>query len=399
MRVDLGTFPVYFVTTAELQHQLLLAQSDIFTRGRIYDRARKLFGNGLATSDGTYHHRQRMLVKPAFGRHPCAEYTGMICRRTQSLVNSWENGQLVQLDREMYGLTLAVMSDIAFSGSLDGDGVEEMKQLMSDVMDGIPVRLATPGWMDGFPVPATSRRFNAAAKRIREIIDKATAEYRRTDAGDRSTDLLSLLLESGGSDSQIQDEIVSLLMAGAETPGSTLSWAFYELAQNRHLEHELRAEIDSVVGSGPIEFDHISELTRTGHFLDEVLRLHPALVFTRRATSTAVLNNTQIPVGTEIAFSPYGIFRDPAVYPSPTQFDPDRWVPAVPIAGRFSPFSVGRHRCIGDILAWTEMIVVLTTIIAAWSFEVVPGSVIKEELAAVPRPSSLPVFARSRSTS
>ena len=59
--------------------------------------------------------------------------------------------------------------------------------------------------------------------------------------------------------------------------GGTLSWLFYELIQNRHVEKKLIEEIDSVIGTRAIEFEDIKEMTYLKAVIDETLRLHPAV--------------------------------------------------------------------------------------------------------------------------
>lgn len=57
--------------------------------------------------------------------------------------------------------------------------------------------------------------------------------------------------------------------AGFETTASTISYCLYELALNRHVQNELRGEIDKVLNEngGKLSYDAIKNMT----YLDMVL--------------------------------------------------------------------------------------------------------------------------------
>jgi cytochrome P450 len=201
------------------------------------------------------------------------------------------------------------------------------------------------------------------------------------------------------SDAQVCDEVISLLIAGTETPAITLAWAFHALADHPEAEQRLHAEIDAVIGESPISKHTITELEYSGRILNEILRLHPVLVFTRRAITQTVLGGLCIPPGTEVAYSPYALHRDPGIYLEPTRFDPDRWLPdrAVYLPPRtFNPFGAGHHKCIGDTFAWTELHIIMATIARRWRLHLAEGHSVRQVIAEVPRPNALPMIVQPR---
>lgn len=78
-------------------------------------------------------------------------------------------------------------------------------------------------------------------------------------------------------------------------------------------------------------------------------------------------------------WSLYGLHRDPALYPDPLRFDPDRWLPErpQPPRGAFIPFGSGKRMCIGDAFAWTESIVITAFIASRWRLRPVPGATVE----------------------
>jgi cytochrome P450 len=103
----------------------------------------------------------------------------------------------------------------------------------------------------------------------------------------------------------------------------------------------------------------LARLRHTHRAITEILRLHtPNWILTRRAEEPLELGGFLIPAGGKLAFSLTTLHRDPSWYDNPLRFDPDRRTAArseqLP-RHAFIPFGVGKHKCIGDSFAWTEM--------------------------------------------
>src|SRR5438045_1497453 len=56
----------YFIHDPEVIKEILTTQSLKMKRTYLFTAFRKFLGNGLFTSDGDYHKKQRQLIKPAF---------------------------------------------------------------------------------------------------------------------------------------------------------------------------------------------------------------------------------------------------------------------------------------------------------------------------------------------
>ncbi|OMC08449.1 cytochrome P450 [Mycobacterium sp. SP-6446] len=403
VRVDLGNWPVYMLTTPQLVREALVTRSGILARGRIYDRARVLFGSGLATSEGSFHRQQRRLVQPAFHHQRIARYAEAMRRHTDELIASWESGQQIAVDRAMHELTLRIVADALFSVDVNSTNIAEVQHHVPTIMGGIAARMLTPRCLDRWPIPSNVR-FDAASARLRQLVMELIALRRQSNL--EREDLLSMLLAARDTvsgkkltDKQVCDEVISLLIAGTETPANTLAWTFHELAGHPEVELRLHAEVDALGKDSPINTDTIGKLEYTGRVLNEVLRLHPVLMFTRRATVKTQIGGRHIPAGTEIAYSPYALHRDPGVYREPARFDPDRWLPgnAVSLTPRmFNPFGAGQHKCIGDSFAWTEMNIVVATVARRWRLRPVEGHSVRQVIAEVPRPNALPMISLAR---
>jgi cytochrome P450 len=402
VRVDVGNRPIYFLTTPQLVRDLLRTQQDSFDKGFVFDRIRPLLGNGLVTSNGDFHHRQRRLIQPAFHHKQIAHYAEIMQRNAVELISSWYPHQTVPIAEIMYKLTLTTIAQTMFSTELGEKAVLEVQRSLPILMKDVIKRAVIPkpfSWLTF----AINHRFDAAALRLRHIIDAVIQQY-RTDNVNQG-DLLSMLLAvrdevgQGLTDEQIRDELVTIMVAGTETSATTLSWAIHELANNPISEQMLLQEINTVVGNRECTFADISNLGFTSRLLNETLRLHSPPLLMRRAIKPTTIGGFTIPIGTELAYSPYALHRNPELFPQPAQFDPNRWLPEhasqLP-RGAFIPFGAGNRKCIGDGFAWAQMVITLITIINHWKLQHATGHTVREIPAGIVRPDALPMVVSRR---
>ncbi|MFF7635142.1 cytochrome P450 [Kitasatospora sp. NPDC008050] len=403
VRVDLGSLPLYFLTTPDLVHQALVTQARVFGKGRFFERARAALGGGMATTDGEENARQRRLVQPALHRtRITAVYSQIMERRARSLAMSWQPDEVVQVDRAMHELTAGIVAESLFSSGLSQAAFDEVWRSLVVLSRGVVVRAVAPEVLDRLPIQL-NRGFNAAGVRLRRVIDEVI-RHARIEGADRP-DLLSKLLEARDAetgqamaDSEIRDQLVTLLLAGTETTATTLAWVFHELARHPEIEARVQAEVDEVVGSGPVTIADLPRLEYLDRVLREVTRLYALVLITRRATTEVTLGGTRFPAGTEVAYSQYALHRDPRTFPDPERLDPDRWLPDRTPQGPPIPFGEGKYKCPGEGFAWAEMLISVATITARWRLTPVPGSTVKPVLAEMPRPDALPMIAVPRHT-
>lgn len=165
-------------------------------------------------------------------------------------------------------------------------------------------------------------------------------------------------------DSQLIDEILTLVVAGHETTASTLNWTWYLLSQHPEVEEKLSRELNTLAVSS--QFDDLPKFVYTRQIIEETMRLYPAgWLVTRRALHDDRLGEYFVPAGTEIYIPPYYIQRHPGLWNEPERFDPDRFS-AENSRRRHRlaaiPFSAGPRNCIGALFARVEMQIHLMTI-------------------------------------
>ncbi|UUS34271.1 MULTISPECIES: cytochrome P450 [Streptomyces] len=404
VRVDLGLMPIYVATSHDLVHEITVAQARSFEKGRFFDRLRPLAGNGLANADGETHRRHRRMVQPMFSADRIADYSAMMSRQAEAMADSWTPGQVVDIEQAMADYSIETLAATLFSTDIGLPAVEAVRTNLPVLLKTLLMRAVSPKALDRLPIRA-NREFDAAAARLRAVIDDVVAHARTTGPRDRS-DLLTLLLAAqdadsgtGLTDTEVRDELSTIMFAGAETTATALAWVFHELAGRPDAEEQIAAEVRDVVGDRAVTVADVPRLPAIRRALDEVLRLHGVPLLMRRTTAPVRLGIHELPPGTEVAFSLYALHRDPAVYEHPDLFDPDRWLPerrAAIARHQFIPFGAGNRKCIADQFVWTEATIAIATVLQRWRLSPAPGHTPKEVASAVVHADRLPMVVHPR---
>ncbi|MFD9123200.1 cytochrome P450 [Kitasatospora sp. NPDC059571] len=395
--IRLGRRPVYVINSPEAIHQVLVTEAGAYAKGRVFDKTRPFLGNGIGTSEGTFHLRQRRLMLPAFHRERLRGYTAVMREQTAVVTAAWQPGQRIAADRTFYDLACSVTTRTLFHSDSHQHISAAVQQWLPVFLKGVTKRtMSSVDLLERLPTPG-NRRFERARAGLQETIGGLISAH-QADPRDRG-DLLSVLAgardeDTGGTMSreQLHDELMTILVAGTETTSTALSWLFHMLSLHPDIEKELHSEIDSIVGDRPITFDDIPALEYTRHVIHETLRLYSPAWFTmRRATTAVELGGIPIPAGSELLLSPAALHRDPSLYPDPQRFDPDRWQ-SPPPPGTYLPFGAGPHKCIGDHFGMTEVTVAVATIGARWRLRPATGHTVRETPHGTLRPNSLPMI-------
>lgn len=378
VRIQLGPSPAYVVTTPELTRAVLVSEAKSFPKGGpIIDALRIFFRDGIGTSiDEDLHRRHRRLMQPMFNRVHIAARGDAMIGLVGDLTRRWREGEPLTVFDEMNNLVFAAFLVALFGSGLPPQVGRDFPRLMPVIMRGTIRHAVLPGWFADLPLPS-ELRFRASMARLRQLVDDAIDRYQRS-AGDASRpELFRTLMQAsdaeaaGGLDrGELHDEVVTLLGSNMENTGTTLAWALYEVSRDPEVERRLHEEIDAVCGGRALRTEDLPSLEYTRRVIQETMRLYgPVWLVTRRTVEAVTLGGYRIPRDTDVAYSPYLMQHDPAAYPDPQRFDPDRWAPErVSAAARenYMAFGAGTRQCIGESFAWVELVIILAVIASRW---------------------------------
>lgn len=403
-RVRMGIFNLLVLSAPDLAHEVFVEKNDAFVKGYgLSVFARPLLGNGLLTSEGEQHKKQRRLVAPAFVHKRIAEYGDVISRYTDQSLGRFTDGVEVDLANEMMRLTLSIVGKTLFDADVTGDAPEvgevltfAMEHLIDSVTSVVPLppSVPTPG----------NLRAKKQIKRLDDIIYRIIRERRSSDKD--AGDFLSMLLAakdedgSGMSDVQIRDEAMTIFLAGHETTANALAWTFYLLGKHPSVREELEAELDAALGGRRPALADLPKLPFTMAVFKEAMRLYPpAFMVARRATHDVTIGGIDVRKNQIIVVNILGMHHRAKFFERPEEFSPERFLPENEKnleRGAYAPFGGGPRVCIGNQFALMEGQMVLAHLAQHLRFELVDTEVDVEPLVTLRPKGGLHVRPRRR---
>jgi len=386
-----GSQNVYLLNNPDYIEDVLVTNYKKFIKSRGLQVSKRLLGNGLVTSEGEYHDLQRHLIQPTFYPKRIKSYSDMMIKQANDMCNSWHDGAILDIHKEMTKLTLAIICKTVLGYDIDPEHDEVGDALLTCMKYFNRLLMPFGELIEKIPLLPINKGFQKAKKDLDSIVYSIIKEHRKKlDKGDDKEshdDLLLTLLqaqdEEAGigrmTDEQLRDEVMTIFLAGHETTANALTWTYYLLSENPLIETRLQEELYSTFGNSrtPITVDDVPKLQYTEKILTESMRLFPpAWALGRQAIDDYKVGGYSVPKGSIILMSQYVMHRDPRYFPEPDRFNPDRWTEEFKKQlPRFSyfPFGGGIRGCIGEPFAWLEGILLIATICRQWRLKHVPS--------------------------
>ncbi|WP_030786261.1 cytochrome P450 [Streptomyces sp. NRRL S-920] len=279
----------------------------------------------------------------------------------------------VALQKDLTSLSLRMICEYALGGAATSDIVDpdRVTAAFEDVL------VAHLGASE--PVGGEQRGVGSLAY-LRATVDRIIAAYRRPGRpvhGDRS-DLIGALLAAGERPARIRDTVMVTLLAAHHTTGVAVSWALHLLGRHPDVAARVADELDRVLGERAVpDYADLRRLTYLDMVLKESMRLYPPGPYgAREATEDFSLGGYGVPAGTTIFYPFWAIHMNPAHWPDPGTFRPERFTPEA-VAARpklaYVPFGLGPRSCEGAGLAMVEAELMLAVLLKRFRFRPVPG--------------------------
>ena len=412
--VRLGPVPAYVVTGPDLIRQVLVTDAAQYDKGFQFDALRRLIGDGVGTSRGAKHRRNKRMLRPTFDRTATrAHAVDMTPQIERFLDAQWDPAPASRGHAAPDGartvdaaVDMRVLSMRLITRSMSGSefAADEVMRALPGLLSGIGRRALLPiRALDLVPTPG-NRRFDRSLRQVHAVADDMVARERARAAqggsGPGSASVLAALLAAvdeegaGMTDAQAHDEIMTLLLAGTETTAGVMAWCLHVLARDSGLQQRLRLEIADVTGGERLEPADMRRLELAERVVKEVLRLYPpGWLVGRRAVDDTRLGATRIPAGSQVLVNFYALQREPGAFPDPDAFDPDRWKSAdmAAIGPYYLPFGSGPRVCLGESYGMAEIFSTLCAILARYRIEPVPGAVVRPVARTTLHPDTVPL--------
>lgn len=405
--LEMGRFKVFLISHPDHVKDVLVVNHARFEKGEVLQEPKRLLGDGLLTSEGAFHRRQRRLIQPVFHHRRMAEYVDLMVGCATRIADGWREGEVVDVPDEMVRLTMSALAKVVFDADIEDDEARETARALATCLSMFG-RLASPyaRLLDRIPTRRNQefeRVLHAFDETVNRLIERRRA--RGTDGTDVLSQLMRLREDATGEpmpDRQVRDEILTFMIAGHETWTNSLIWTWFLLSEHPDVRRRVEAELDEVLSGRAPNGEDVRALRLTGAVHAEALRLYPP-VFTvgRTALVDHRIDGFTIPAGSIVLLSPYVVQRDARWFPEPSAFRPDRWlngeVASAPTFAYF-PFGAGPRVCIGQPLAMLATVLFVATIGRRWRLDLVPGHPVEPSPPLMRPARGLPMTARRRTT-
>ena len=378
-----GFYDVYLVNHPDFVRPVLSQNSEHFSKRTIdYRVLARVMGNGLVSNDGPHWVRQRKLMQPLFSNRNVNGFDQTINTLTSELMTQWDarvGDETIWVDREMGKLTFQIVGATLFGSDIEqhADEVAEILEVVNMQTQEMRALMTLYSWI---PTPYNIK-WKRAMKRLNKIVYGMIAARRRDGVGDN--DILDRLINArdedtgeGMDETQMRDEVVTLMLAGHETSANALAWTLYLLASHPEVEAQLTEALASTLNGVPATAADLPEIPYLKQVVQESMRLYPPVwAYARRSEQKEEFDGYVLPARAYVGVVPYALHRHPEFWPDPERFDPERFQPNRSESRHsycYLPFAAGPRTCIGASMAMLETQLVLAQIVQRFKIRLVP---------------------------
>jgi cytochrome P450 len=312
----------------------------------------------LLVTEGADHLAHRRVMLPPLHGERMRSYQPLVEEIVDREIDSWPLGKQFAIHPRMQAITLEVILRVVF-GVADGPRLEQLRGVLTEVLEETAspfnqlIGLATRRFGGG-----PWAKFEAKLKQADELLYAEIAEHRANGNFEQREDILSLLMQarfedgSEMSDTDLRDQLMTLLLAGHETTATALAWTFDLLLRHPHELGRLRDSLEQG------EEDYLRAT------ISESLRLRPVVPLAgRRLAKDLVADGLNLPAGTDVTPAIWLAHTRADSFPEPFAFRPERFLEGSPDTYAWIPFGGGIRRCIGAAFAEFEMRIALREVL------------------------------------
>ncbi|HEU4811752.1 MAG TPA: cytochrome P450 [Nocardioides sp.] len=364
VRILPGGRPLVLFTRPEHAKEIFAGDPEVFHAGKGNAILGPIMGeHSLLLQDSGEHKRARKLLMPAFNGHALRGYESLVTGLAREEVAGWVPGSEFRALDRMNALTLEVILRVVF-GVTDEKRLAELRPRVNKTVDISPAILL--GW--GYPWLQKIGPWKRTVQNQHELDQLIYAEIReRRSAPDLAerTDVLSRLMlvtdgeghddGDGLTDTELRDQLVTLLLAGHETTATALAWALHEIGRD---PEQLRRAREAALSGDDAWLDAA---------MKESMRLHPVIpMVVRTLTKPATVGGIDLPAGATVGPSIIVAHSREENHPDPDVFRPERFLEQNPPTNTWIPFGGGVRRCIGAGFSLMEGVAVLREVLTAY---------------------------------
>ena len=370
----IGPKRVVLMTGADAQEAFFRAPEEQLDQASAYPFMTPIFGEGVVF-DAPPERRAEMLHNHALRDSHMRGHADTITAEVDNMTEAWgDEGEFDLLDF-FAELTIYTSSACLIGKPFREQITNEFAHHYHDLEKGTDPLAYVDPYMD---LPTFRRRDEARQALVALVQEIMNA--READGLDRG-DLLDVMMRIENEDgskrfeaSEITGMFISMMFAGHHTTSGTASWTLIELLKHRDFLASTVQELDGLFADGEsVSYHAMRTMPKLEGAIKEALRLHPPLILLMRVVDEAlVYGEYVVEPGKLVGASPAISNRNPAAFPNPDSFDPDRYTGDRREDRQlfeWIPFGAGRHRCVGAAFAMMQLKAILATLLSRYEFE------------------------------
>ncbi|KZP14942.1 cytochrome P450 [Athelia psychrophila] len=429
---SLGNQARLWVSDPKALQYIVIKEQDVYEETDVFIHSNKImFGEGLIGTLGAQHRKQRKMLNPVFSPRHLQEMVPIfysVSHKLRDAILSRVTTGPQEIDMlHWFGRTaleFVGQSGLGYSFDNLDDGPPHpysisLKNLIPTI-SRLPIFSLLLPYVSEIGPPALRRAFvelvpSANVQIIRKIVDLmektsheivsskqqgSLVEHEQVGGG---KDIMSILLKANTAaaeedrltDTEVIDQVTTLVFAATDTTSSALSRIFHLLAQHPEAQSRLRDEICAArTQDGDLDYKQLDGLEYLDAVIRETMRLYaPAPFVDRIARKDTVLPLSQpivgidgtdiheiaIPKGTTVTVAIMRANRDTEIWGNDAlEWKPERWQASPPdkvanarfpgVYSNMMTFLGGSRGCIGFKFSQLEMKVVMCVLLESFAF-------------------------------
>ncbi|XP_021831531.1 abscisic acid 8'-hydroxylase 3 isoform X2 [Prunus avium] len=363
-----------FVSSTESAKAILNNDSGKFSKRYIRSIGELVGNQSLLCASHQHHKLIRSQLTNLFSTSSLSVFIKQFDQLTVDSLGGWEHRSTVVIQDEALKITCKAMCKMLISveSGYELEVLEREVAHVCEAMLALPLRLPGTRFYKGLQ----------ARNKIMAIIGKSMSERRRGLQANGEDFLQRLLDEddkacngattNGGglTDEEIQDNILTMIIAGQDTTASAMTWMVKFLDENPEREQlDLARKVSS---KSFLTLESINDMPYASKVVKESLRLASIVPwFPRLALEDCEMEGFKIKRGWNVNVDAKSVHLDPTVYNDPNKFNPSRFDDESKVPYSFLAFGMGGRTCLGMNMAKAMMLVFLHRLITTYRWKVI----------------------------
>jgi cytochrome P450 len=327
--------------------------------------------NAIFTQSGHAWKSSRALLKPAFDKASIADLDRLelfFLQFRNRISSSLSEAGTIELQSLLQKLTMDSSADFLLGspvGALqEANNPSVNAATFTESFDIAQQVIVTRWLLNHLFWLYNPPHFRAACSVVHQQVQKFVQKALTKPKNEKRYIFTEALAEATQDAKVIQDQVLSVMLAGRDTTASLLAWTVLSLSRNPEVLGKLRAAVATAVGVGasakiPTQ-EELRGITYLKWVLHEVLRLYPPVYANTRCAAKATTlpygggkdgqNPIALKKGERVVASFFGLMRRKDLYGEDAdEFRPERWGEEQlrKIGWGWVPFNGGPRICLG----------------------------------------------------